>query len=95
MSISGIGRRADLDLSSGEIEAVKMTTAPNANTQYYQDENPENTFTPYFNRAMREQQEQESAAAKKLRDLRASEDYKLLREQQQRAKVAHIIDTYR
>lgn len=94
MFISGAGMYANLDLTREGIASVEGTSASTANGSYYQNENSEKTFVAYFNRAMKTQQEQELAAAKKLRDLRLSEDYKTLQVRQGSTKVVNVADTY-
>jgi len=95
MLISGIGSYANVDLPIEEIRSVKAATAPTPNTPYFQGRNPDNTFSSFYNQALRDQHKDEMLATRKLRELRVSEDYKMLQEQQRRSKVAHIVDTYR
>lgn len=77
MRILGIGACQSFE---NEEKVVEIASAPTANTRYFQDRNPESTFAPFFNRALRAEQEKEMLAKKKIRDLRVSEDYKLLKQ---------------
>lgn len=75
-------------------EKVEMKSAPMAKNTYFQDRNPENTFTPFFNRALRAKQEEKMNLEKRRRDFKKSEDYfELLR--QMEAYKKPVVDTYR
>lgn len=91
MLVSGVG-----DVQSFAIEektSVETVSAATAKMSYYQDGNPENTFVPLFNRALRAEQEKRMESDKKVRDLRGSEEYRLL-QQQSKNGTKHIVDTY-
>lgn len=92
MLVSRIGyNQCFLEEENLSVETVVATTAKNT---YFQDGNPENTFVPFFNRALRAEQEKRMESEKKIRDLRKSEDYRLL-QQQSKNGTKHIVDTYR
>lgn len=89
MNISGIGLY-EPNFEVEENRSVEMVKASTSRNAYFQDRNPENTFAPFFNRALRAEQEKGMNLEKRRRDFRQTDDYKLLQAQNK-----SIIDTYR
>jgi len=92
--ISGIGTFTKMDLDGGGIQSVKMTASSTFAHSYYQDGNPENTFAPYFARALRDQQQEALLAKKRLDELRASEEYRMFTKYPAQPNVARIVENF-
>lgn len=62
------------------LRAVDNLGDVSQSSAFYKDENPDRTQTPDFNRQLKERQKELQLQEKKLRDLRESEDLKLVYE---------------
>lgn len=79
MLVSGVGDVQSFAIEENtSVETVLAATAKNV---------------PLFNRALRAEQEKRMESDKKVRDLRGSEEYRLL-QQQSKNGTKHVVDTY-
>ena len=93
MFVSGIGLVAqNFEIEEGK--SVEMKSAPTASNSYFQDRNPENTFTPFFNRALQEQKTEEASKEKRVKETKASPEYQLVAHYQNQD-FESTIDAYR
>lgn len=78
------------------LRAVDNLGDVSQSSAFYKDENPDRTQTPDFNRQLKERQKELQLQEKKLRDLRESEDLKLVYELMKPGRnVGKVIDSYR
>ena len=81
-----------------EDDKIRVVDAPfgtSTSGAYYGERNPDRTQVSDFNRQLRERQQELQAQDKKLRDMRNSEDLKLIYEQSRYQKAGTNIDAYR
>ena len=78
------------------LRAVDNLGDVSQSSAFYKDRNPDRTQTPDFNRQLKERQKELQLQEKKLRDLRESQDLKLVYERMKPGQnVGKVIDSYR
>ena len=78
------------------LRAVDNLGGVSQSSAFYKDRNPDRTRTPDFNRQLKERQQELQLQEKKLRDLRESQDLKLVYEQMKPGYSAgRVVDAYR
>ena len=98
MVVSGISLEQNLQIieENDKIRVVEAPFGTSPSGAYYGDRNPDRTQVLEFNRQLKERQQELQTQEKKLRDMRGSEDLKLLYEQSKKIqKTGKNIDAYR
>ena len=97
MIITGIAA-GFIPQKENETRPVDIITQASAQSSYYQDGESERTKTPEFNRKLQEEQRKLMEQEKKLRDMRNSDDMRLVYEQLKKdakPSAGNIVDAFR